>query len=724
MELRQLLGILWSRKIIALAVFAVVFLTIVLGTLMITPWYDATAKVLIRRSGGAASVLSSLGLSGSQVGVSTTISDTDRADYLALSQLKPVVDKVIAKKPIRSERVRGRVIKALPFLKPVLRMLGVDTGDTTKTLSAEDLLKPSLLGKIFPLPYLEAEQYEATNIISLTAYSPAPAQATELANEIAAAFVEEELARVRGDYLGAREFVDRNIAQAHRGYLEALSALKKFKEKNGTLNIDTETANVLQRISDLKKQIADVELGAAKTQASIRRIGALLQTVPKYQTVMEQLQSNEMILNYKVALRDLYLNLTETKTKYTEDHPNVIELKNKIEKARELLESEVAKTFGSETKGVDATYQELSNKLSNYYGDLAAYESMELTLPGVLKGYEAEMMTFPEKTFAFAQAQLQLTVSQDLYNALLKTQNQLELAESIALSNITIVEPAISPLIKESKHRHPSLSINLALALVLGSVFGFCAAFFAQYLDISIRDSADLAAFGGLPFLGAIPRVGKEPVAIDAAGSSPGLRESFRAVRAGIRFAALDRPLTTLVVTSPGRAEGKSFVAVNLAIAAAQEGLRVLIVDGHPRSPGVHTALGLTNDEGLSGHLAAGSAVEDFPVATRIEGLQAITAGPPTPDPGRLIGSVSMQRLLEGLKGRYDLVVVDSPPVLTSGDARILANWAEATLVVVACGRTERTDLAATLDLLRTAKATVIGVVIDKAAGQQDARAS
>jgi len=718
LELRELLRILWSRKVIALAVFAIVFLTIVIGTLLVTPWYDATAKVLIRRSSGASSLLSALGLSGSQVTVSTTISDTDRADFLALAQVKPVIDKVIAKKPIRSERVRGRILKALPFLKPVLRTLGVDVESTMKTLTAEDLLEPSLLTKIFPLPYVEAEQYEATNIIDLTAYSPEPAQATELANDIAAAFVADELARVRGDYQGAKAFIDGNLAQAHGRYLESLTKLKDFKERNNTLSVDVETSNVLQRISDLKKQITDVGLGTTKTQASIRRIEAYLQSVPKYQLISEQLQSNEMLLNFKVVLRDLYLSLAETKTKYTDDHPNVIDIRNKIDKAQELLQQEVKKTFNSETKGIDATYQDLSNKLSAYYGELAAYESQEMTLPKMLQNYETEMMTFPEKSFQYSQAQLQLTMNQDLYNSLLKYQSQLELAESMALINISVVEPAISPLLRKSLHQHPSTAINFLLALVLGSVIAICAAFFAEYLDTTIREGEDLKSFGPLVFLGAIPKVGKDAGLIDDETAPPHLREAFRALRAGIRFAALDRPLKTLVVTSPGRKEGKSFVAANLAIAAAQEGMRVLIIDGNLRSPGVHIAFGLANDTGLAGHLAAGAGVEDVLVSTRVEGLQAITAGPLPRDPGKLVGSATMQRLLEVVKERYDLVVVDSPPVLMASDVRILASWADATLIVVESGRTERRALPETLDLLQTAKAAVIGVVIDKASGR------
>ena len=188
-------------------------------------------------------------------------------------------------------------------------------------------------------------------------------------------------------------------------------------------------------------------------------------------------------------------------------------------------------------------------------------------------------------------------------------------------------------------------------------------------------------------------------------------------MRAGIRFAALDRPLKTLVVTSPGRGEGKSFVAANVAVAAAQEGLRVLIVDGHLGSPGVHAAFGLANDTGLSARLATGFTLGEIVVPTRVDGLQAITAGPPPPNPGRLAGSANMQRLLEAVKERYDLVVVDSGPVLAASESRILSSWADATLLVVAGGRTERAALAEALELLGAAKADVIGVVIDGAAG-------
>ncbi|HLG31053.1 MAG TPA: Wzz/FepE/Etk N-terminal domain-containing protein, partial [Candidatus Brocadiales bacterium] len=154
MELRDILEVLWRRRWVAINIFAAIFLTIMMGTYLVTPWYDSTAKVLIRKSSAASSLLTSLGMQSSQSSQTTTISETDRADYLALATVRPVVEKVISDLNIKRERVRSRLMKAIPFLKPILNALGVDVESTEEVMTAERLVDSSLLSFIFPIPYV------------------------------------------------------------------------------------------------------------------------------------------------------------------------------------------------------------------------------------------------------------------------------------------------------------------------------------------------------------------------------------------------------------------------------------------------------------------------------------------------------------------------------------------------------------------------------------------
>jgi len=175
---------------------------------------------------------------------------TDQADYLALSTVRPVIERVIAELNVTRERVRARIIKAVPFLKPILKVLGVDVGALTEVITAEGLIDSSILSNIFPRPYVSVEQYEETDILEIKAISPDPEQAMKIANAVADAFIEEERKRVREDYKGAKQFIDENIVKARDEFRNALGTVKDFKEREKVVNVDTETSTLIQNIME------------------------------------------------------------------------------------------------------------------------------------------------------------------------------------------------------------------------------------------------------------------------------------------------------------------------------------------------------------------------------------------------------------------------------------------------------------------------------------------
>lgn len=718
MELRHILEILLRRKWIIINIFSAILLTIVIISLLVTPWYDSTAKILLRKSSASSSVLASIGLSSGSSS-STSLSDTDRADYLALATVRPVAERVISELNVKRERTRSRIMKAIPGLKTVLGKLGVDVTATEEIITAEDLLDSSVMSYIFPRPYVSVEQYESTGILEIEALSPDPQQAMQLANAMAKHFIEEELKRVRDDYAGAKVFIDKNIVKARVEYIEALNAVKEYKEKEKFVNLDSETGDIIQRISDLKSSSADNDMAIEKTTAAIEKIESQLKTTPKYQKTSEQLKDNDMISSLKLTLRDLYLNLAETKSKYTKDHPVVIDIENKIAETKDLLKKEVEKVFGSETISLDPLYQNLSEKLADYYVDLAGYESQNQAFPRVISRYEAEMMKLPKKVSDYSHLQLAATVTQDIYNSLLKYQYQIVMAESIALSSIYVVEPAVAAGIKEAKHRHPSLLLNTIIAILLGVTFGIGAALFIDYMDDSIRIPDDVKAFKGVTFLGSIFRLKKrDPRVISAMEPRSPIRESFRTIRNSIRFATLDSPPKSVIVTSSIEGEGKSFFAANLAISIANEGKKVLIIDGDLRRPNVHNQFNITNNIGLTTFLAGEIEAKNIKMGSGIEGLTLITSGPIPPDPARLVESKKMHQLVKDMEGSYDLVIIDTPPVLAAGDAIHFGGWTGGTIIVIESGKASRRHFPDVVELLKRANINIVGAVLNKVTGE------
>ncbi|MCZ2257294.1 CpsD/CapB family tyrosine-protein kinase [Sporosarcina sp. G11-34] len=188
--------------------------------------------------------------------------------------------------------------------------------------------------------------------------------------------------------------------------------------------------------------------------------------------------------------------------------------------------------------------------------------------------------------------------------------------------------------------------------------------------------------------------------------------EQFRTIRTNINFSMPDRELKTILFTSSDPGDGKSTVAANVAVVFAQEGKRVLLVDADMRKPTVHYTFQLTNTLGLSNLLTRQAELSD--VARRSDvGLDVITCGPVPPNPAELLASQTMNKVMEDMKNKYDIIIFDAPPVLSVTDAQILSNKCEGTVLVISSGDTEKAGVVKAKEALVSSQANIIGAVLN-----------
>jgi capsular exopolysaccharide synthesis family protein len=441
---------------------------------------------------------------------------------------------------------------------------------------------------------------------------------------------------------------------------------------------------------------------------------ARLESIPKFQKDSEQIKSNDMILSLKQSLRDLYLSLAETRTKYTKDHPVVVNYENMIAKAKGLMQGEMERVFSSETVSVDPIYKDYTSKLATAYIELATNEYQDAALRRLQVRYEGELAGSPEKSSRLAELGLDLTINEQVYSALQKYLNQLEIAEAMAISNVTLVQPAVVPDRSDAKHRHPSLLLNTIIALFLGTMFGVGAGFVAEYVDDTVRSPGDVEAIPGCSVLGAITELGKgEAIIAPAEGIGPA-RESFTALRAAFHAATRENPVRCVAVVSPEAGEGKSLVAGNLAAALAREGRSVLLVDANLRRPLLHTLFGLPAAGGIAGILTGQAEADSLPVPSGIESLRIVPAGPSTANPLQIVDSPKFRQYLARACGAFEYVVVDTPALLRASEAAPLAAWAGSVVLVVRTGATPNDALRKSAALLNKAGVRVVGVVLNR----------
>ncbi|HEV7301963.1 MAG TPA: polysaccharide biosynthesis tyrosine autokinase [Tepidisphaeraceae bacterium] len=289
---------------------------------------------------------------------------------------------------------------------------------------------------------------------------------------------------------------------------------------------------------------------------------------------------------------------------------------------------------------------------------------------------------------------------------------EVDLTKSGDPINIRVLEKAYA----SSKPTKPEETKVLALAGLLGLLLGGALAGIREYADDRLRSTDDIIGALGMPVLGMIPHMtGRQSPAIRGRKVQrefmSDVAEAYRTLRTSIYFGTRNEPIKTLLITSPTQGDGKSTTASNLAIAIAQAGRRTLIVDTDFRRPQLHKIFEIKDEIGLSSVLAGRETLDKAIHSTGVKGLEILPCGPIPSNPSEILNSEAFNKLLNTLGTRYDLVVLDSPPVSPVTDARILGAICDATLLVLKSEKNTRKGASLAADALHSVGARVLGVI-------------
>jgi capsular exopolysaccharide synthesis family protein len=300
--------------------------------------------------------------------------------------------------------------------------------------------------------------------------------------------------------------------------------------------------------------------------------------------------------------------------------------------------------------------------------------------------------------------------------AVLKEQlAQMQVSGATDTGDVALVTPATTPTSPSS----PKPAEDALLGLVAGLALGLGAAFVRDSFDDTLTSKEATERAGGAPVLAMTPLVPswrrQSPLLVTVAEPNSPAAEAYRSLRTSLQFARQEQQLRSLVVTSPGAAEGKTATLANLGVVFAQAGERVVLVSCDLRRPRIGAFFGLDEQAGLTGVLLDERTLEEtvLPVPG-FDRLSLLPAGPVPPNPAELLDSARARDVFTRLRDQYDLVLIDSPPVLPVTDAAILSRLADATLMLAAAGQTRRSDLHRAVEKLDQVGATILGTVLNK----------
>lgn len=375
----------------------------------------------------------------------------------------------------------------------------------------------------------------------------------------------------------------------------------------------------------------------------------------------------------------------------------------------------------------------LRKKLVARQEDLAA---LERKLYGTADLSEAERYSLKEQISAITAAiedmrrqiasndNIQVEVrllEQQLQTARNQYQGLLQMAERVNVltsefdpRTISIVDEAVLPL----KPARPRKTLNMLLGMLFGLILGVSIAFFAEYLDDTIKSPHDVETILRLPFLGLIPSVTKNmsvaPVENIVESEPKGtVAEAYRAIRTNILFSS-DRQIKSIVVTSSGPGEGKTTTAVNIAHVMARAGDRTLLIDADMRRPRIHKIFGVDSTvKGLSNYLVGNAEAAEACYKTTVPQLDIMVSGPIPPNPVELLNSPRLQALMQYAREQYDRIIIDTPPAIAVTDPAILSRLADAVILTVHGGRAHRDVVKRAIEIVRNVGGQILGAILN-----------
>ncbi|MDR3723189.1 MAG: polysaccharide biosynthesis tyrosine autokinase [Terracidiphilus sp.] len=409
------------------------------------------------------------------------------------------------------------------------------------------------------------------------------------------------------------------------------------------------------------------------------------------------LNSLTLIQSLRTQESTIQAQIEQDASKYGAAYPKLIEERAALSRVQQSLREEIGRI-----KGRARNDYEIASKAEA--GARATYSTVK---------QEADRLN--DKTIEFTILQRETTQSQDLYQDLLRRLKEAGVVEGLHSSNLTVVDVARVP----SSPVTPNVPLYLSLGIGLGAFLGISGAFLVDAVDNRIMGSDDIEAMG-MTLLGILPKVSLEEMKsskpmLDAPRSM--FSEAMRATRSALILSKGGLPPKILLVSSSSPGEGKSSVALNLAIALAQQEKKVLLVEADMRRPVLMQRLNLKPPVGLSQILSGQAKKIQAILLPGSTGVWILPGGPVPPYPAEILGSPAFESFIEEIKGDYNFIVFDTPPALPVTDVQLIARFADAMIIVARSGLTARVSLQRTHNLLvphaKNPAAPAIGVVLN-----------
>ncbi|MBI3089767.1 MAG: polysaccharide biosynthesis tyrosine autokinase [Candidatus Tectomicrobia bacterium] len=617
---------------------------------------------------------------------------------------------------------QAMIIQSFPIMERVARQLKIVSGEgeTEEVRNSNEYLNQILAIK----GQVNTSQEGFTNIINVHATSRDPRFAQKLANAVAEVYRDFHNSKRNQRKNDTREFIEKQLLVYRQRLAEGEEEVRQYRERHNIVSIDAQSGQLLtqrQSVEDRQKLL----------EASLRDLDSVERELRNTRNLQQANLGTFFAEGVSGMFGRLHARLTELNLQrdtlllqFTKEHPQVQDMNLQIE--------EVLMAMTNELKG---------------HRDSLRFRLKEVE--ATAKGLEEYSQRLPQLGLELARLQRRVALNGELYTFLERKYQEALINESEKVEEVSIVRPALLPT---EPINQPSVVTTTMVGIVLGGILGLVFAFILETLDTSIGRIEDIESYLDVPVLGVIPYFeiethGEEETEPDGGRGEQATRQSrallssfysqnssaaeaYRSLRTNVQFLLRERNLKTIVVSSTTPREGKSTIAVNTAVAMALVGLRTLLIDCDLRRPSIARYFGIENDLGFTDIIVGNSdwretvktvadiimgqmGLESVLNTPGIDNLNLIVSGKVPLNPTEMLNSKRAEELIREISADYDVVLIDTPPILPVTDAVVLGSKVDGVILVYLAGETGRKSLMHAKGQMDAVRAEVLGIVLN-----------
>jgi succinoglycan biosynthesis transport protein ExoP len=559
---------------------------------------------------------------------------------------------------------------------------------------------------------LNIEPVKGSRLVLVKIQDTSPVQARRLSEAVARTYIQQNLEKMVNATGDTVVWLSGQLDHFKQELEQTENSLHEFKKQN---DLPSSTLEDLSKMIRLEMQEYDSALTRTRMRhqelsARHAELGKITAESP------DQVPASELLSNtFLSTLRTQFQQATRERAELIadgkgENHPGVKMADQKIALARSHLLNEIKNIQGAVSRDLNVIERQEGGEVTLYEG--ARKRAVDLNL----------------KELEFHRLDRMRAQNEKLYAVLLEQLKEADLRRMMNTNNIRLVDAAIEP----KEPIAPRVSVNVSIALLIGLVLGLGLAILREQLDNTLKTPEDVEHKLGVTFLGLLPEIAEDeggepkgrrrarrvktelaPELLVHERPTSGIAEAARALRTNLMFMNPDRPYRRMLVTSAAPAEGKTTVAVSIAVSLAQGGQRVCIIDCDLRRPRLHRIFDRAGDIGLMNAILDEATIEEVAKPTIVPNLWCIPCGPIPPNSADVVSSDKFRRLLDEVSARFDRVVLDSPPIIAVTDSAIASTLVDGVIFVVRAFKTSVNLCRSGLRTLQDVDAPIAGAVLN-----------